>query len=174
MILKHSENDSYLFDGPNNFQLSRGMEVVPLLSQKKAEISSDISTCYVGPHYAMWHGKALVYWYGMCHTVPRVKYHPSGFPSGISTTRSTQWTMKSLKIILQYILYIIVKISTFWYFSLTCKFVIHVHKRRLPVICINFLSETHVYRIYSVYIVSMLVSGRVNSVPLVVMQITVW
>lgn len=36
MILKHTENDSYLFDGPNNFQLSRGMEVVPLLSQKKA------------------------------------------------------------------------------------------------------------------------------------------
>lgn len=117
MILKHTENDSYLFDGPNNFQLSRGMEVVPLLSQKKAEISSDISTCYVGPHYAMWHSKALVYWYGMCHTVPRIKYHPSGFPSGISTTRSTQWTMKSLKIIHCTTVHnIIVKISTFWYF----------------------------------------------------------
>lgn len=61
-----------LFDGPNNFKLSRGMEIVSLFPQKQSEVSGDVSASNIWPHYAVWHGKALINWDCVCYTVSRI------------------------------------------------------------------------------------------------------
>ena len=79
---------SFLFDGPDDLELSRRPEVDSLFPQQKSEVTRDVTACDVGSHHAVRQREAFVDRHSVGDAVSGVEHDAGGSAGGVQAQNS--------------------------------------------------------------------------------------